>query len=133
VMPEFPAEKIAIEVVSGEARSDAEIVSVTSSRPAILGGDEFGYGKVSLMEGTEVAAGGTMTLLLTGEGRSGGKLRATVGGFSAEVTGTAHLPERPGVTAVQIRVPENIKPGNVPVVVTVDESPTQPGALVGIR
>jgi uncharacterized protein (TIGR03437 family) len=131
-----------LEVEHRGRRSRRVTLSVVASDPAIFGTNQYGKGiaqarnEDGTTHGNErpAARGSVVTLYTTGVGSSGMPVEVHIGGQPAEVISTMVSGTRPGVTEVQVRVPETVDPAPFqPVVLHVGNLFSQPGVGLAIR
>jgi uncharacterized protein (TIGR03437 family) len=137
-----PGAEATLEVEHQGRRSKPVSLTVVASDPAIFGTNQYGKGMAQARneDGTThgnerpAARGSVVTLYTTGVGSSGMPVEVHIGGQPAEVISTLMSGTRPGVTEVQVRVPETVEPAPFqPVVLRVGNLFSQPGVGLAIR
>ena len=100
---------------------------MTASRPGVFAEDFFGRGHA---KDAYAARGGMVTILITGDG--GAELTASIGGLPAEIAGR-RFADRPGYTALTLRVPDGLEAGEAEVIVRSGNWASQAGVSVTIK
>jgi uncharacterized protein (TIGR03437 family) len=136
------ASEAALEVERDGQLSKPVKVGVVPSNPALFGTNPYGRGHAEAVneEGTAngpdhpAARGSVVTLYATGLGELDLPVEVRIGGRPAEVLATRVSGTRPGVSEVQVRVPESVEPAAFqPVVLQIGHLFTQPGIGLAIR
>ena len=127
-----------VQIVSTVGVSDFITVPTADTAPGLFSTNYSGVGQsVALnQDGGQNGAsnpagiGTVVTLFGTGGGQLG-TVQVTIGGFAAEIVQVGAAPGQvEGVFQVQTRIPPQSRTGDVPVVVTVNGTPSPPGVTI---
>jgi uncharacterized protein (TIGR03437 family) len=131
-----------VEVEHSGRRSRPLVLEVTPANPVLFGTDHFGRGHAQArnrdgtMNGAErpAARGSVVTLYAGGLGALDLPLAVRVGGKPAEVLSRRESATRPGLTEVEIRIPDALERSDFqPVVLQIGFLSSQPGIGLAIE
>jgi uncharacterized protein (TIGR03437 family) len=132
ILPERAREAVRIEIEDVYGRSEPFDVPVAAARPGIFANETFGRGLAETLP----AEPGTIVVQATGLAAVPENIRATIGGYVAEVVKVTPLENAVGRVAVTLRTPpEALEAGNetASVLLRVGDARTQPGVVVPLK